>query len=128
MSRYVRYRSPDPNARGARVGIFALANGLAAHGELDPDEAAWLRENNAWYNAAYASPDSALFDRDVNPITECWFAATATHLLARVDGYLDLLDRHGVPWERVESEDPGRIVYRDAVQVVVAPEVGRAAE
>ena len=87
---------------------------------LSRDEAAWLATNNAWYEAAYPQPDAAVFDRTVNPITECWFRSSATALLSRVDGYLALLDEHGVAWERIESDAPGRVVYEDAVQVVVA--------
>ncbi len=28
---------------------------------------------------------------------------------------------HHVPWVRVESDDPGRVIYEDDVQVVVVP-------
>ena len=63
-----------------------------------------------------------MFDRDVNPITECWFKASAVTLIQRVEGYLRLLDAHGVRWERVESDRPGVIVYEDEVQIVVAAE------
>jgi hypothetical protein len=87
---------------------------------LTAEESAWLGTNNAWYEAAYRQPDAAVFDRTVNPITECWFKSSAVVLLSRVEGYLALLDEHGVAWERVESEAPGRVVYEDAVQVVVA--------
>jgi hypothetical protein len=116
---FVRYRSPHPNARGARIGIFALANGLRARGELSAEELGWLRENNAWYDAAYAEPDPGVFDRTVNPVTECWFKDDAVELLARVDGYLALLDAHGIAWEVVRSDGPGRVIYEDSLQVVV---------
>ena len=119
--RFVRFRSPTPNSRGARVGIFALANGLRADARLDDTDAAWLAENNAWYSVAYPEPGPGIFDRAAHPITEWWFRASASHLIARVDGYLNLLDRHGVPWERAESDDPGTVIYEDSVQLVVAP-------
>ena len=121
MATFVRFRSPVPNARGARVGVFALANGLAADGLLTSDEAAWLRASNDWYNAAYDEPTPDVFDREMNPITECWFKSSAVSLIERMDGYLRLLDAHDVRWERVESDHPGVVVYEDEVQVVVAP-------
>ena len=31
-----------------------------------------------------------------------------------------MLYQHGISWEKVESEDPGRIVHEDDVQIVVA--------
>jgi hypothetical protein len=101
--------------------VFALANGLAADGRLTGAEAAWLRESNDWFNAAYHEPTPDVFDREVNPVTECWFKSSAVTLIERVDGYLELLDAHGVGWERVESDHPGVILFEDEVQIVVAP-------
>jgi hypothetical protein len=57
----------------------------------------------------------------VNPGAVAWFTSSATHLISPVRGYLALLDRYGVPWERVQSERPGRVVYEDDVQVVAIP-------
>lgn len=39
----------------------------------------------------------------------------------RVEGYLEILAAHLVACERVESTDPGRVIYEDADQVVVVP-------
>ena len=106
------------------MGVFALANGLAARGLLSAQEAAWLRASNDWYAAAYDEPTKIVphvFDRDVHPVTECWFKASATALMANLEGYLRLLDEHRVPWERVESDAPGTVLYEDSVQIVVAP-------
>lgn len=46
---------------------------------------------------------------------------TATHLLTGVEFYTDLLHRYGVGWRVRYSNDPGRILYEDDVQIVVAP-------
>ena len=50
----------------------------------------------------------------------CSFKSEAHHLLIRLEGYLKMLNQHGISWEKVESEDPGQIVYEDDVQIVVA--------
>ena len=34
-------------------------------------------------------------------------------------GYLDLLDKYGVRWVKLRSDNPGMIIYEDEVQVVV---------
>jgi GNAT superfamily N-acetyltransferase len=118
---YVRYESPTPNARGTHPGIFALADGLARSGRLSASDHAWWRMNNDWFEAAYTDPatvDPTLFHRPVSG----WFKDTATHLLERVPGYLDLLDRHGVRWTECRSPAPGPILYEDPVQIVVAAE------
>jgi hypothetical protein len=62
--------------------------------------------------------DPAVYQR---PGAAAWFRHTSPHLIVRVSGYLDILDAHGVPWERLDSDDPGLIVYEDADQVVVVP-------
>ena len=36
----------------------------------------------------------------------------ADHLVEATRGHLDILDAHDVAWERVESEDPGRVATR----------------
>jgi hypothetical protein len=119
---FVRYQAAEPSPRGSHPGIFALANHLAREGHLTSDEYAWWRTNNDWYDAAYQDPgkvEPSIFDRTIHPITSCWFKVTAEHLLARIPGYLRLLDAHGVRWAEVRSDDPGHVIYEDDVQVVV---------
>ena len=121
---YVRFESADPDQHGARTGIFGLANGLARSGRLSPADRVWWRTNNDWFDAAYPDPgraDPSLFDREQRPATTCWFRDSPAHLLERVPGYLQLLDRYGVAWRRCETADPGWIIYSDAVQVVAQP-------
>lgn len=123
---YVRFESATPNARGAYPGIFALANGLAQTGRLSPSDWAWWRVNNDWFDRAYPNPGAEhpeLFDRTRYPVVACWFKNSAHHLLARVPGYLDLLDRYGVAWTERRTTTPGTILYEDTVQVVVTPTV-----
>jgi hypothetical protein len=121
---YVRFEGTSRNSRGAKPGVFALANGLAHSGKLSTDDYAWWRESNDWMNAAYADPteiDGTLFNRSIHPTTECWFRADAEHLVTKVHGYLELLDRYGVGWIERQNANPGRILYEDEVQIVVVP-------
>ncbi|MDT7781872.1 MAG: hypothetical protein QOF58_291, partial [Pseudonocardiales bacterium] len=107
--RFVRYQSAEPNANGNFSGVFGLANGLRRRGELTDEQEAFMRTNNAWYNAAYIDPstvDATVYDRELNPGAAAWFKAEATHLMDRLPGYLALLDAHGVKWRRLESDDP----------------------
>ncbi len=122
--RWIRLQSPTTNGRGHHPGIFGLANHLAGSGALtDPEMVAW-RAGNDWYEMNLTDPatiDPTVYDRAIHPVTAAWFAGDATELLERAEFYLDLLARHDVPVERVESEDPGQVIYRDADQVVVVP-------
>lgn len=121
---FVRFESPTPNGRGAHIGIFGLANGLAHRDLLSSQDREWLATSNAWGDTAYADPatvDATIFDKTVHPLATCWFKSTAEHLLVQVSGYLDLLDRYDVKWRERRATDPGRPIYEDQVQVVVLP-------
>ena len=132
---YVRFRSRFPNAAGLQVGVFGLVNVLGRHGMLTPDEERFRRENNAWYDAAYPDPctvDPAVYDPDSHPGAAAWFKAASTALIARIAGYLDILDAHRIAWEEVRTTDPGTIIYEDQYQIVATPgeareHAGRAA-
>lgn len=120
----MRFQAVEPSASGNLTGVFGLVNGLWRAGRLTKEQESFRRDSNDWYNAAYTDPstvDPTVYDRKVNPGAAAWFKTTSPHLLDRVTGYLAILDAHGVRWCRLESDDPGRIVYEDAVQVVVVP-------
>ena len=121
---YIRFQSPTPGRRGVHTGVFGLTNTLARAGELSASEHRDWRAGNDWFNEAYANPsdsDARVYDEGVNPLATAWFKESATHLIERVDRYLEILAAHGVACERVEAVSPGRVVYEDDVQVVVGP-------
>jgi len=121
---FVRFQSPTPGKRGVHLGVFGLTNLLGRGGQLSAEEHAVWRAGNDWYDATYTNPadvDPSVYDVTVNPQATAWFKDSATHLLARVPPYLAILRSHGVECVRVESADPGRVVYEDDVQVVVVP-------
>jgi hypothetical protein len=123
-ARYIRFQGTTRSPRGHFPGVFALANGLARDGRLNDEQYRFWRAGNDWYDAHYANPsdvDPTVYDRELHPGAVAWFKATAVHLIERVPGYLELLTAHGVPCERIESADPGRIIYEDEDQVVVVP-------
>lgn len=104
--------------------MFGLANGLAHGGKRSDDERAAWRDSNDWFNLAYPDPSESnpgVRDPQVNPQAAAWFKDTATHLLESLGPYLDMLRRHDVPFVRLASDDPGQVIYEDAVQVVVVP-------
>lgn len=121
---FVRYQSPIRGKRGVHTGVFGLTNLLGRAGRLSPEEHATWRAGNDWYDAAYPDPaatDPSVYDETTHPRATAWFKESATHLIARVPAYLDILAAHGVECVRVESDDPGRVIYEDDVQIVVVP-------
>ncbi|MFC7908789.1 hypothetical protein [Streptomyces nigra] len=121
---YLRFQSPHRNDRGRFTGVFGLVNNLAREGRLSEEQEAFRRLNNKWYDAAYTDPstvDATVYDDEFNPGAAAWFKPSATHLLARVPGYLEILAAQGVDCQVLRSTDPGRVVYEDDVQIVVVP-------
>lgn len=119
---FVRFQSPTVGPEGRRSGVFALVNGLSFEGRLTPGQERWRRRNNAWFERHLPNPgviSPAIYDRTVNPRAAAWFKPTATVMLERTRGYLDLLTLHGVAWEEARVVDPGRLVYEDRYQIVV---------
>lgn len=64
-----------------------------------------------------------MYDRSINPGAAAWFKPSARVLITRVDGYLKILDAHGIRYEKAQSSDPGRVVYEDEYQIVVVPRI-----
>lgn len=121
---YVRFQGAVPRDGGNFPGVFGLVNGLAREGRLSAAQERFRRTHNDWYDAAYTDPstvDPTVYDPRVNPGAAAWFKPTAVELIARVDGYLEILAAHGVECRLVRSADPGRVVYEDAHQIVVVP-------
>nr|WP_202454895.1 hypothetical protein [Streptomyces sp. SID8367] len=121
---YVRFQGTERHERGHFPGVFVLANELAAQGRLTDEQYRFWRASNDWYDANYPNPthvDPRVYDRELHPGAVAWFKKSADDLIGRVAGYLELLAAHGVECRRLESADPGRVVYEDAYQIVVMP-------
>lgn len=122
-ARYVRFQSPRVDGRGRYVGVFGLVNSAARAGQLTAAQEAFRRSNNDWFDAAYVDPatvDPTVYDSTANPDAAAWFKSDAVELIERTERYLDLCDALGIACVRVESDDPGTVIYEDEHQIVVA--------
>ncbi len=117
---YLRFESCVPNSKGRFPGVYALANGLAHAGRLTETEYNLWKLTNACLDDAYTSPYIYKKLPDAG-LTSWYIEGTAPHLLDSMSFYTELLDRYGIPWREVRSSNPGEIVYRDDVQVVIRP-------
>ncbi|MGW6730925.1 hypothetical protein ACWF9G_33940 [Nocardia sp. NPDC055029] len=123
---YVRFQSAQPNPHGRFPGVFALVNGLSSEGRLTVEQERFRRSGNDWFADHLVNPyevDRRVYDRDRHPGAAAWFKSTALPMIDRVSGYLDILDTHGIAWERLDSDTPGIILYEDPQQIVAMPEV-----
>ncbi|WP_336086784.1 hypothetical protein [Nocardia sp. SSK8] len=124
---YVRFQAVEPNRHGLFPGVFALVNGLSSEGRLSVEQERFRRSGNDWFTDHLVNPyeaDRRVYDRERHPGAAAWFRSTALPMIDRVSGYLDILDRHGIGWERLDSNDPGIILYEDPQQIVALPAPG----
>ncbi|WP_433630642.1 hypothetical protein [Nocardia sp. CA-120079] len=129
--RFVRFEAAEANRHGRYPGVFALVNGLARAGVLTGEQERFRRLNNDWYNADLVDPsdvDPGIYDRAVHPGAASWFKVAAVEMIARVAGYLAILDAHGVGWVRLDSDALGEILYEDSNQVVAVRRSGPTLE
>jgi len=120
--RFIRFEGPHPADPGRKVGIFALANGLGASGSLAASDLTWWRAANDFGNAAYIDPETAVPGvYSSNPTAKAWFKTSAAHLVSYSSSYLVLLKRYDIECGFRYTDEPGRIVYEDAVQVIAVP-------
>ena len=99
-----------------------MVNVAARRGRLTVEQETFRRTNNDWFDAYYPDPttvDPTVYDHGINPGAAAWFKSGAIDLINRTERYLDLCRVLGIDCERVESADPGRIIYEDEHQVVV---------
>lgn len=122
---YVRFQATVPNRRGTYPGVFALLNGLAGENRLTVEQLAFKQSGYEWFDANLTDPstvDPSLYDRELHPCAGAWFKASAHEHIERANGYLEILEEHGVGCEAVWVQIPGMVLYEDEHQVVAMPE------
>jgi hypothetical protein len=123
--RFVRYQSAEPHRtrEGVYLGVFAMVNTLSRRGLLSPEQDAFRAATNRWFDEHLPNPVEVVpgLYSEETPRAVAWFKRSAEVFLARVPGYLEILDAHGVSWQAIASDDPGTILYEDAYQVVASP-------
>ena len=105
---------------GVPVGIFVAVDHLRRAGRLAAaDEEAYF-DLDDWFRVELPEPPFYDDGNSIGAVT--WFKTTsAADMLARLEPLRDILRRYDVPHDRIERNDPGRIVYEDHFQVGVIP-------
>jgi hypothetical protein len=100
------------------TGIVTEARFLRDRGDLSDDEASRLEDAYEWFNDHLPVPPFAASDwpRDV----VAWFKDDAHEEVQRMWDIVALLEDHGVQVRLLRSKNPGRVLYEDSRQVVVA--------
>ena len=100
------------------TGIVTEARFLRDEGRLSAEEDSRLEEAYDWLNEHLPVPpfSTQSWPRDV----VAWFRDDAQEAIRRMWDLVALLEDHGRPVRLLRSKNPGRVLYEDDFQVVVA--------
>ncbi len=100
------------------TGVFASLRLL--DGRLEKHETKLVEETCDWFNAKLPCPpfERNLADGWWTPQAVAWYQSHAQEMISRMWDLVAIMREHGIVVQILRTETPGRIVYRDAYQVV----------
>lgn len=107
----------DGEHHKAMSGLFTHAYRLRDSGTLDSAETVMVEASFAWFNEHVRVPP---FPRDWPTDAISWFRAEAVEAVRRMWVLAHALEAHGQPVRMLPSSNPGRVLYEDEHQIVVA--------
>lgn len=117
---YVRVQARYRGRLGVEVGVFVAVDHLRRAGHLTPEQVATYLDIDDWFQEHLPNPDFYADGNSIGAVT--WFKQPVpSDMQTRVDLLCAILTAHDVPFDVVESPDPGEVVYADAFQVGVVP-------
>jgi hypothetical protein len=116
-STYIRFEVSERHRRsGVRIGLLHAIRYLRDDGLLNSRQIRAASAVFDWYADHLASPSKSTFR--VHPRAVSWFHHTSTQHLRRIERLATIAEAHDIRVIRRNSMTPGRIVYRDDVQVL----------
>jgi len=97
------------------VGLFRSSEILEEAPDLPPAVRSELRSIFRWFNANLPAP------RRLPRTAICWFRADATDSIQTLRRLIEFYRMMGHPIWMLATHNPGRIVYRDRMQVAAIP-------
>lgn len=106
-----------------KKGIFAAMGDLKRMNRMSEKEEAWYKDVADWFNKNLTNP--SCFD---SPISEnikfrakSWFVLSPSDFLSNAKEVAKLLKKYGIFVDELLSDNPGKILYKDQIQVVALP-------
>jgi hypothetical protein len=101
------------------LGVFHAAAEALAWRHVTGNDADELYEIRAWFNENLEKPTS--FGRGTLHLGICWFKTGSVQHISRVYEMVRILERNGVPVQKIKTNKPGYVIYEDEWQLVAEP-------
>lgn len=101
-------------------GVFTISRCLRGEGRLYRHEERIVSRAFDWFNEHLPCPPfganirSGSWTRDAR----AWFRPEARECISKIWNLIHILKEHGEPVTMLQSDKPGKIVYRDRYQIV----------
>ena len=121
---YIRYETDIKLKTGILgKGVFAAMGDLKRRGVMTNEETFWYQQVATWFNESLQNPDcfELLVDTSISNIAKSWFSLDALEFIDKTESVALLLQRYGIGVEKLTSNDPGKVIYKDINQVIVLP-------
>ena len=121
---YIRYETDIKLKTGILgKGVFAAMGDLKRRSVMTNEETFWYQQVATWFNERLQNPDcfELPVDTPISNIAKSWFSPDALEFIDKTESVALLLQRYGIGVEKLTSNDPGKVIYKDINQVVVLP-------
>ena len=103
-------------------GIFSLCWRLIMDGRMQPEDEKTFRGIDSWFRKNLPEPEQC---KNGEKVITFFKAGSAGGMLERLEPAVRILDRYAVPWDLVQTNTVGTVVYEDAWQVAVKVDGGK---
>jgi hypothetical protein len=119
---FFRYIAPDSRDQNPwlATGLITIASRLSRSKRLSSMERASIREVLDWFEVNLDCPpfEKKIRTKEWDDDTVCWFRDSAIEHLKRMNALSRILRRNDILVATINSNYPGKIVYRDKYQIV----------
>ncbi len=106
-----------------KKGIFAAMGDLKRMNVMSEAELNWYECESHWFNKNLPNPACFTLPiaQTISKHAISWFSVDAIGFVGRTLCIVKLFEKYGISMNKLESNDPGKIIYKDEYQIVVIP-------
>ena len=123
---YIRFATLNLDAdTGKEVGVLVAGHTLRDEGDLSVDDHRELRLCLKWFNDNLSVPSTETVYTVQDKRALSWFKPSAVEHIRRMWELKSVLDRHDIHVAVLKTNQPGKILFEDDLQLIALPRKGQ---